>query len=282
MKRKAFTLIELLVVISIIALLIGILLPALGSARKTARRIQNSTQMRGMQQACVIFGQGNKYLYPGLDSKREILAHVDIEGSDLSGGHPASRAMILVRDGFVSGDYVISPFDTDKIEWTTTKFAVTNGKYHSYAMLRIQNGDGVGNGINRIWLTRKYGTSGPNRPISKAVLEWSADLSGSLAVVMGDRNTGKGSKFGAADDAYVSSYHGEKDDGLWKGSVVFNDNHTKFLHNPETITKYADGQTNKNDNLLKPDIQTGATSHKYVTGDSCHLVYYRPNHSSAS
>jgi prepilin-type N-terminal cleavage/methylation domain-containing protein len=50
-QLRGFTIVELLVVISIIALLVGILLPAIGKARDAAMTTQSSAQMRNMASA---------------------------------------------------------------------------------------------------------------------------------------------------------------------------------------------------------------------------------------
>ena len=63
-RDHAFTLIELLVVISIIALLIGILLPVLGSARESGRRSQCLQNVKSMQTAAVTFAGEAKGWYP--------------------------------------------------------------------------------------------------------------------------------------------------------------------------------------------------------------------------
>src|SRR5688500_14768972 len=62
--RKAFTLVELLVVIGIIAVVIAILLPVLGAARESAKRIKCMSNLRQINTAFFMYANENKFHLP--------------------------------------------------------------------------------------------------------------------------------------------------------------------------------------------------------------------------
>jgi prepilin-type N-terminal cleavage/methylation domain-containing protein len=112
MKKKGFTLIELLVVIAIIAMLMAILMPALGRVKRLASRLVCGTNLRGLGTACLIYSQENDEEFPvaggpGVDvwAPENPDAYWDDEDFDWSGANNitiSASQYLLVRNADVS------------------------------------------------------------------------------------------------------------------------------------------------------------------------------------
>src|SRR5690606_28861788 len=202
MRKTGFTLIELLVVISIIALLIGILLPALGAARRAATQMKSNTQVRGIHQAMVTFSQSNNSYYPGYNgSGFTDGATVDASPNTAHGQTIECRYGILLDGNYFTGEHMVSPVET-KTAWTTGDVSTLN---YSYAMLQLNGQSGAKDNVNA-------GDKGRRD-------EW-RDTLNTIAPVISDRLT-EGTY--NQPDTWKSIH--TTNPGDWQGSVAWNDNH---------------------------------------------------------
>ena len=85
-SRAGFTLVELLVVIGIIALLISILLPTLGRARKAANTVKCAANIRSILQGMTIYASQNNGSIPGSAWTTARLIYSDPEAAAIAPG----------------------------------------------------------------------------------------------------------------------------------------------------------------------------------------------------
>lgn len=247
-RQAGFSLLDLMVVIVCIAAVLSVQIPADAASRRTARRMQNSTQLRGIHQGLVTFANSNKDRFPGLSSRGEILPDNDVNtGSSGPGDYVQARYWLMLDGDYFTPEYAISPSETHAlteyepglanvaapVQWNARQ------KHYSYAMLGIAGNPG----------------QAPAAPGRGA--EWAMTLN-SQAVVLSDRNTGMDA------GRRVQSIHTDEA-GVWAGSVLWNDNHVGFENaGPLFATKYAEGALhadqfgdNGSDNLFAAENDAG-------------------------
>lgn len=116
--RRGFTMVEMLVVMSVLAVLMGLLMPMLGIARKAARKSASLSVMHKVDTALHLF-RGEMGVYP------YQLAYADVD----AGAAWTNRLYYHVGSN-------IDPLDLDKVR----QDADTAGSNYDYPLTRLSNG----------------------------------------------------------------------------------------------------------------------------------------------
>ena len=270
---KGFTLIELLVVMGIIALLLAILLPALGRARATAKRVKDSTQVQQTHKGFLTLARdfGGTFPTPGLIDR---VGNIPGKGAEdlLMNDHGKMYSACIMQHAFDTS-VLVSP-----AEVSTSVLAMANYNFDKYNVTAAN--DLYWDDLFKSDLTSlsnvSYGTL--HLMGTRKAKEWK-DTYNSRFVVLGNRGVKNGSL--VSTDYNVSktlAIHGG--DKQWEGNVCFNDNHVAYENKfqPDGITQYGTTNPQIDDNIFKDDTEavtadSWLTMISTVTGGGANFTY---------
>lgn len=241
--RRGFTMVELAATLAAAGLLGGAALTAgqpesLRSARQSARQLKDSTQIRGIHQAMVIWAQQNKDVYPLPSAVDSANKTVQEQGQEKD--TTANVMSLMVFNGSLSTEIFVSPVEKNP--------AVEVDEDYEFDQPR-----GSVEPAMVMWDPKFSAELGPKKgnisyanlqPFGPRLERW-ANTFGAEEVVLTTRGpeikavekNGDGTvspKLANADSVALRLYGGGKS---WSGHAAFNDNHVDFA-----TDKMADGR----------------------------------------
>ena len=278
-SQRAFSLVELLVVIAIIALLIGILVPSLSKAKQTAKRSQDSGNVRNTLQAMSVFGGDNDGDFP-LPSLVDLSdSTVSTSSSPLEKDNTGNILSLLIANDHVKPAGVVSPVETnDSVEiyeeyQTINPQQAVSPEFASwdpgFAGVTAEQGTGGGD--------RRASESGNNSyaflpPFGARKLFWRNDSDSRIAL-MGNRGTVY--KLGANNSWEIDTglFNGMKSNTLnfygsnntWSGNIGFGDLSVEFSNEAAPEKTGTVETTNSDviaDNVFFNESDSGAFSQR--------------------
>lgn len=289
-RTKGFTLIELLVVVAIIALLVGLLLPAISQANKNAKTMRDATQTREIHSAWIIFANQNegRLVTPGLINRLPDPQLGQVPGFGPENhrlNHTAAIFSASIAQDLFNTDILIGPTEASTrinrdLNYDRSFYNVSNDSYWdpNFVADITQEFDGVDTGSNTSYAHTAL--AGDRKSV-----KWRNRTDSGYAI-LGTRATGgRYSRGGFSGDggqldgpeydlSPTLELHGAAQQ--WRGNVVFADNHVQTLNaffSDLTSHDEGRGEGKKKDNIYSAEFDDGPGG-AYGTSDSW-LVFTR-------